>query len=276
MPDTISMTVREVSISLPLSLLSISLKEKVGLCEEEMEKDGLSLNDLTILLTQLWCQDFKEYSGACPDRIRVQLSAVILLYCFMSAWSGEVHKSTTQKQKDKGEEEDTRAYIIAACYKARDTGRRKGRSFRSTHSMRSIKRSSRFFSTSLCSSSRWLLLTGHSCDYELAQEILNAVESIECGPEEKVIITFKFKLEVLDVPDIKLSTGRSQGADAFGKEFAELGHRNKHHSVAAPMKYAGHIHQDTFSRSYAHPLSEVDGLATYLGVSTQHEYIQDR
>lgn len=42
------------------------------------------------------------------------------------------------------------------------------------------------------------------------------------------------------------------------------------------MKYAGHTRQDTFGRSYAHPLSEVDGPAIYLGVSTRHEHIQNR
>jgi hypothetical protein len=41
----------------------------------------------------------------------------------------------------------------------------------------------------------WITLT----NYKSAQDILNAVESIECRPEEKVIITVKFKLEVLDI-----------------------------------------------------------------------------
>lgn len=52
--------------------------------------------------------------------------------------------------------------------------------------------------------------------------------------------------------------------------------KDKNHSVTARMKYAGHIRQDTFGRSYAHLLSEVDEPATYLGVSTRHEHIQDR
>ncbi|KAF5862047.1 hypothetical protein ETB97_012193 [Aspergillus alliaceus] len=45
MPDNISITVRE--------WIKQGLKEKVGLCKEEMEKDGLSPNDLTILMTQI-------------------------------------------------------------------------------------------------------------------------------------------------------------------------------------------------------------------------------
>ncbi|EAW17144.1 uncharacterized protein NFIA_005060 [Aspergillus fischeri NRRL 181] len=324
MPENVSTTVRE--------WIKQGLKEKAGLCEEEMEKDGLSPNDLTILMTQLWCRDFKEYRGTCPDRTRVQLSAAILLYCFTSARSGEVHESTarrdlSRKQKHEGKDEIMGAHAIAACYK---------------HFILTIElvdgvrmlvlTYSRVYVKGYWMKKRWELpihafyeiyreelplffnfLTFFIpmasadkafCDYESAQDILDAVESIECGPEEKVIATIEFKPEVLDVPvfrpydeqDIKLSTGRSRGADAFGKEFAELGHRSgytrnvtgracrrwalmeadKNHSVAARMKYAGHIRQDTFGRSYAHPLSEVDGPATYLGVSTRHEHIQNR
>lgn len=42
------------------------------------------------------------------------------------------------------------------------------------------------------------------------------------------------------------------------------------------MKFAGHVNKGTFGRSYAHPLSEVDGPATYLGIPGRHEHIQNR
>lgn len=42
------------------------------------------------------------------------------------------------------------------------------------------------------------------------------------------------------------------------------------------MKFAGHTNRDTYGKFYAHPLSEVDGLATYLGIASRHEHIQNR
>jgi hypothetical protein len=90
-----------------------------------MSRDGLSPNDLITLLTQLWCRDFKEYRGQYPDRSRVQLTASVLLYCFSSARTGEVHESTARRslarQKDGGDDNDAnlRASVMAACYKVR-------------------------------------------------------------------------------------------------------------------------------------------------------------
>ncbi|KAJ5663542.1 Zinc finger C2H2, partial [Penicillium longicatenatum] len=46
------------------------LRVKIGLSTAEMNKDGVSLNDLTILMTQLWCRDYYEYRGNPVDRIR--------------------------------------------------------------------------------------------------------------------------------------------------------------------------------------------------------------
>lgn len=91
-----------------------------------MSRDGLSPNDLTILLSQLWCQDFKEYRGKLPERSRVQLTASMLLYCFTSARTGEVHESTARRSiarekeltEDKGLEDTCiKASAMAACYK---------------------------------------------------------------------------------------------------------------------------------------------------------------
>lgn len=73
-------------------------------------------------MTQLWCRDSQEYRGYPPDRSRVQLSAAMLLYCFTSARTGEVHESTARRksarQRD-GEESDKilEARTMAACYK---------------------------------------------------------------------------------------------------------------------------------------------------------------
>lgn len=87
-----------------------------------MDKDGLSPNDLTVLMTQLWCRDFHEFRGEIPDRTRVQLSAAILLYCFTSARTGEVHESTCRRKvsREQGtdkEDKKLEARVMAACYK---------------------------------------------------------------------------------------------------------------------------------------------------------------
>ena len=42
------------------------------------------------------------------------------------------------------------------------------------------------------------------------------------------------------------------------------------------MKLAGHGNPRTFGKSYAHPVCEVDGPATYLGIASRHEHIQNR
>jgi len=42
------------------------------------------------------------------------------------------------------------------------------------------------------------------------------------------------------------------------------------------MKFAGHKNPRTFGKSYAHPVCEVDGPATYLGIASRHGHIQNR
>lgn len=74
-------------------------------------------------MTQLWCRDFYEYRGQPADRTRVQLNAAILLYCFTSARTGEVHELTARRARAWGsfEEESDEALearVMAACYKA--------------------------------------------------------------------------------------------------------------------------------------------------------------
>lgn len=88
----------------------------------EMDKDGLSPNDLIVLMTQLWCRDFHEYRGQPVDRTRVQISAAMLLYCFTSARTGEVYESTARRagaRESPGNksDEELEARVIAACYK---------------------------------------------------------------------------------------------------------------------------------------------------------------
>lgn len=73
-------------------------------------------------MTQLWCRDYHEYRGNPADRTRVQLSAAMLLYCFTSARTGEVHESTARRdiarQTDKDSADcDLEAGVLAACYK---------------------------------------------------------------------------------------------------------------------------------------------------------------
>lgn len=119
MPNHISTTIRDY--------IANDLKETVPLCEDEMPKDSVSPNDLMIILTHLWCRDFKEYRGKYPDRSRVQLSASLLLYCFTSARTGEVHESTARRELSRkktslstshgGDDGDLEARVLAACYK---------------------------------------------------------------------------------------------------------------------------------------------------------------
>jgi hypothetical protein len=85
-----------------------------------MSRDRLSPNNLIILLAQLWCRDFKEYHGKLPKQSRVQLTALILLYCLSSARTGEVHESTARRsiaQKLDDEDANLQACTMAACYK---------------------------------------------------------------------------------------------------------------------------------------------------------------
>jgi hypothetical protein len=39
---------------------------------------------------------------------------------------------------------------------------------------------------------------------------------------------------------------------------------------------AGHENSSTFGKSYAHPVCEIDGPATYLGITGRHEHKQNR
>ncbi|GBF62519.1 hypothetical protein TMEN_5065 [Trichophyton mentagrophytes] len=91
------------------------------------------------------------------------------------------------------------------------------------------------------------------------------------------------------------STGRSRGADSFGKQFAEAGHRanfefnvttracrrwalmeaDGKYSETARMKFGGQKSRYVFGEKYAHPLCEVDGQATYLGIVPRVDHIKN-
>jgi carbonic anhydrase len=72
-------------------------------------------------------------------------------------------------------------------------------------------------------------------DYSSIEEILNATEAygVDCS-ENKILEVIHFADSVRDVPlirpfgelQIDKCTGKARGADAFGKEFANLGHRS--------------------------------------------------
>ncbi|RHZ53562.1 uncharacterized protein CDV56_101788 [Aspergillus thermomutatus] len=328
-PKSMSITMKEYIMS--------DLKTKLGLPDAEMSRDGLSPNDLTILLTQLWCRDFKEYRGQYPDRSRVQLTASILLYCFSSARTGEVHESTARRsiarQKDGADDNNAnlQASAMAACYKhfiltielvdgipmlvltyAREFVKGYWRMKKwepPVHAFYEVYREEvpLFFNLIL------FMLPLFSADrafrhYKSYTEILDEVDSIKLSDLESqsnhVISRIHFRKDLLDTPvfrpfselNCETSTGRARGADAFGKEFAALGYRSgyeqnvtaracrrwalmetdKKYSQTARMKYASHTEARTFGRSYAHPVCEVDGPATYLNIASRDEHIQNR
>ena len=123
-PENVTTTIKEV---IPFSFLLSShilnlmlilscfaqwirteLKEMIPLSTGEMSVDALSPMHLITTMIHVWCHDYYEYRGDCPERSRVQLSFAILLYCFTSARAGEVHESTCRKKS---------AIAATACYK---------------------------------------------------------------------------------------------------------------------------------------------------------------
>jgi carbonic anhydrase len=73
-------------------------------------------------------------------------------------------------------------------------------------------------------------------DYSSAAEILDAADDYDkaCPSENQILEVIHFKEGMLETPvfrqfnelDIKKSSGKARGADAFGKAFVELGHRS--------------------------------------------------
>ena len=73
-------------------------------------------------------------------------------------------------------------------------------------------------------------------DYSSTTKILDATNNYDksCPSENRVLEVIHFKESMLETPvfrqfnelDIKKSSGKARGADAFGKAFVELGHRS--------------------------------------------------
>ncbi|KAJ6001624.1 zinc finger protein [Penicillium canescens] len=311
------------------------LKIMIPLSTEEMNKDGgVSPNDLTILMTQLWCRDHHEYRGNPADRARVQLSAAMLLYCFTSARTGEVHESTArrhgaQKIGEDSEDAELEARVMAACYKHFEL------TIETVDGMIMLVLTyKREFVKGYWRKKKWAipkhafyevyaedvpiflnLLTfflpmatadNAFTDYGSVSEILDAVEMYEqVGPsEDKILEVIHVRQVMKDLPvfrqylehNVDNFKGHARGADSFGKALVNLGHRSgytlnitvracrrwalqqadKTYSESARMKFAGQTNRDTYGRSYAHPLSEVDGPANYLGIASRQEHIQNR
>ncbi|KAJ6069131.1 hypothetical protein N7499_011018 [Penicillium canescens] len=140
-------------------------------------------------------------------------------------------------------------------------------------------------------------------DYGSVSEILDTVEMYEqVGPSEDKILKVIYVRQVIkDLPvfrqylkhNVDNFKGHARGADSFGKALVNLGHRSgytlnitaheiandkidKTYSESTRMKFAGQTNRDIYGRSYAHPLSEVDGPANYLGIASRQEHIQNR
>ncbi|KAJ6024796.1 zinc finger protein [Penicillium herquei] len=332
---------RQRSIELPSSTrITINefvlgeLKRKIGLSTKSMDKDGgVSPNDLTILMTQLWCRDHHEYRGSPPDRARVQLSAAMLLYCFTTARTGEVHESTARRHKayqiGNNNDGDLEARVMAACYKhfiltveivdgtvmlvltyEREFVKgfwRKRKWSIPTHAFYEVY----VEDVSIFLNLLTFFLPMATADqafqkYSSVIEILNAVE--EHGKADhsgsKILEVIDVRENMKEVPvfrqylehDITQCKGNARGADSFGKSLVSLGHRSgyslnitvracrrwalqeadKNHSESARMKFAGHINRDTYGKAYAHPLSEIDGPANYLGIASRQDHILNR
>ncbi|KGO60662.1 hypothetical protein PEX1_038750 [Penicillium expansum] len=311
------------------------LKIKIPLSTEQMNKDGgVSPNDLTILMTQLWCRDHHEYRGNPADRARVQLSAAMLLYCFTSARTGEVHESTARRHGARkiGEESndaDLEARVMAACYKHFEL------TIETVDGMMMLVLTyEREFVKGYWRKTKWEI-PKHAFyevyaedmpiflnfltfflpmavadkafrDYGSVREILDAVDLYEKvgHSEDKILEVICVREEMRDLPvfrqylehNVENCKGSARGADSFGKALVSLGHRSgytlnitvracrrwalqeadKTYSESARMKFAGQTNRNTYGKSYAHPLSEVDGPANYLGIASRQEHIQNR
>ncbi len=97
------------------------LKQRLKIHDLEISRDGFSCDNLIIIMKQLWCQDSFKYRGRYPERARIQLSVSILLYCFTSARTGEVHESIDCRRsaRERGDYEDGNldAAVMVVCYK---------------------------------------------------------------------------------------------------------------------------------------------------------------
>ncbi|PGH04310.1 hypothetical protein AJ80_08533 [Polytolypa hystricis UAMH7299] len=337
-PESVTVTIRE--------FIKSGLKEEIGMQEGEMEKHYLSPDDITEALEFLWCKDFIDYKGIHRERSRVDLADSILMYCFTSARTGEVHESTARRaaarcKKDRGagdmdpavkaehgDDQKLSAEALAACYKHFELsiqwvegevmlvlmyGReyvkgywRKKKWELPKHAFYEIYKQK----TPLLVSLLVYFLPSASadnafCDYQSVDELLDEVDRLEKwgGMKSARVVPIRFNKAVMDTPVfrpynelcISSSTGTGRGADAFGKSFAALSRRmgslrnfmvracrrwalneaGSRYSEVARQKFAGQADRDVFGKYYAHPLSEIDGPATFLGIESREEHIKN-
>ncbi|PYH76160.1 hypothetical protein BO82DRAFT_379009 [Aspergillus uvarum CBS 121591] len=86
------------------------LRDLVPLSDAEMDKDSFLPNNLIVLLTQLWCRDFKKYRE----------TAFLLLYCFILVRTGEVYKLTARQELSRKQSSTVGQYkarALTAYYK---------------------------------------------------------------------------------------------------------------------------------------------------------------
>ncbi|KAL4746145.1 hypothetical protein BDW72DRAFT_207591 [Aspergillus terricola var. indicus] len=277
----------------------------------EMSRDSFSRDDLTIVLKHLWCYNVHEYRGKYAERSRIELSVSMLMYCFTLARTGEVHESTARRRRAREEadsdDKNLRAAIMAACYKHFHLskewvdgivmlvliyernfvkgGFRKHRSELPIHG---------FYEKYAGEVPLFLNLLTFFFRSHLQTDVDKA--SLSPPTDDKVITFVEWKPEVKDVPlfrpyneqEIIPLHRRARGADAFGKQFAALEHRAGYPDninvracrrwalmESARMKFAGQTKRDTFGKSYAHRVSEIDGAATFLEISSRRGHIKN-
>ncbi|KAL4958633.1 uncharacterized protein BDV14DRAFT_194414 [Aspergillus stella-maris] len=134
----------------------------------------------------------EEVCGKYPNWSRVQYTALMLLYYFSSAWTGEVHESTARRKI------------------ARQKSNNKDNVYKEEVPL--------FFNLILFMLP--LFLGDHAFrDYLSFTKILDVVDSVK--PKD-LANTLVFK--GMSKPSRNNYTGRAKGADTFGKEFAALGY----------------------------------------------------
>ncbi|KAM5479793.1 hypothetical protein MaudMau93_007756 [Microsporum audouinii] len=296
----------------------------------QMNRDSLAPSDLAAIMIQIWCNDHYEYRGDAPDRSRVQLSFAILMYCFTSARTGEIHESTARRSKARKEKThdsdaknaDSRA--AAACYMHFELyfqridgevmivlyyqrefikgGWRRHRWELPIHGFyEKYTQDTMLLLNPLVYFLPMAFSDGAIRDYTSIEELL---DEVDLGlPDNTDIYPILFNENMSEVPLFrpytetmaKNSTGKSRGADSFGKQFAAAGHRanfelnvttracrrwalmeaDGKYSETARMKFGGQKSRYVFGEKYAHPLCEVDGQATYLGIVPRVDHVKN-
>ncbi|EED21202.1 conserved hypothetical protein [Talaromyces stipitatus ATCC 10500] len=147
---------------------------------------------------------------------------------------------------------------------------------------------------------------GYTSAIDILDAADKAAEAYGSGNVNDSHVLFKYAMrqDIAEFPvlrpftELKIedATGRARGADSFAKQFAELGHRagypdritaracrrwalmeaDRNGSENARMKLAGHLDRRQFSKAYAHPLSDIDGQASYLGTRDRRGHITNR